>query len=156
MGPECRAGMVTLSLHENTQKIKPGAVFFTEKSQTCPRIHPKSIPKPKTTRPPRPFQGDSLAADSVDRLHAGGVLHWHRLTGFVRQALHAAGVGGRGGQGEHELTPLALLALHTDLASGKVDQHLADIQAKTGPPGVQAAGPVLFVEALGSASGLMP
>lgn len=64
------------------------------------------------------------------------------------QALHAAGVGGRGGQGEHELTPLALLALHTDLASGKVDQHLADIQAKTSPPGVQAAGPVLFVEAL--------
>ena len=101
--------MVTLSLHENTQKIKPGAVFFTEKSQTCPRIHPKSIPKPKTTRPPRPFQGDSLAADSVNRLHAGGVLHRHRLTGFVRQTLHAAGEGSGAaplwGRGE-KMTPL--------------------------------------------------
>ena len=49
-----QAGMVTLSLHENTQKIKPGAVFFTEKVSNLPlypsKIHSKT--KNDQTAPP--------------------------------------------------------------------------------------------------------
>ena len=115
------------------------------------------FPHAKTARPPR-VRG-SLAGSSFYGLHACGVFHGGFTAGFVRQTLHAAGVRGHGGQGEHEPAPLALLALHPDLPAGKVHQHLADVQAKASATGVQAAGAVLLVEPLehvGSASGLMP
>ena len=104
------------------------------------------FPHAKTARPPR-VRG-SLAGSSFYGLHACRVFHGGFTAGFVRQALHAAGVRGHGGQGEHEPAPLALLALHPDLPAGKVHQHLADVQAKASAPGVQAAGAVLLVEPL--------
>ena len=79
---------------------------------------PFSIVNAKAARPPRCW--GSLAAGSFNRLHAGGVFHGGFAARFVRQALHAAGVRGHGGQGEHEFAPLALFTLHPDLAAGKV------------------------------------
>ena len=147
-GTEFRVDIAILSLHENAEKIKSAAVFFTEKSQ-------KSLLRPPSCKkqPSRSTLRNSLAVqDSVDRLHAGGVFHRHRTARFVGQTLDLAGVGRAGGQGEHEPAPLALLAFDPDLAARQVDQHLADVQAQTCAAGVEAAGAVFLIK--GRADGL--
>ena len=93
------------------------------------------FPHAKTARPPR-VRG-SLAGSSFYGLHACRVFHGGFTAGFVRQALHAAGVRGLDRQGEHESAPLALLALDADLTAGEVDQHLADVQAEACAPGMK-------------------
>ena len=110
------------------ERVRPAQ--GTPNGQSCPR---------QTARPPR-VRG-SLAGSSFYGLHACRVFHGGFTAGFVRQALHAAGVRGHGGQGEHEPAPLALLALHPDLPAGKVHPAtFADVQAKASAPGRAGRG----------------
>lgn len=118
---------------------------FSRKRRKVLRISPLSQCK---KQPDRSLEGSLTAVKLVYRLHAGRVFHRTGAAALVGQTLHAAGVGGLDGQSEDEPAPLALLALHPYLAAGEVDQHLADVQAETCAPGVEAPGLVFFVEAL--------
>lgn len=85
-GTEFRVDIAILSLHENAEKIKSAAVFFTEKSQ-------KSLLRPPSCKkqPSRSTLRNSLAVqDSVDRLHAGGVFHRHRTANIYAHVIAEA------------------------------------------------------------------